>query len=306
MRNKEEYEYEAVKEYLHKNLSLIIVGQSLGEERTHYIVEQFKETSIPIVTLSYDESSNKYHVEYTENGTTTTKRDATFVNLHSILESLPSISFRSVLVDITSLQHVVIMYLTHVLLTKISVAHLFMSYVKPKQYLKCSPLGKYELYTQTFPVRAIPGISSRYQGNEIIIPFLGFDGDRFNNAIEGMSYEEIDPIVGFPSDNPYWQIESLRTCMIALKATSSEQNIRKCKANSIYDAYQTLEEILNEKPKKNFVLIPLGTRPHSVACALFNKRHSNVRIIYDFAKESTIRSKGVKSVVIYNLSPFLA
>ena len=304
MKNREEYSYESTKEYLHNNLSLIIVGPSCGEDRTHYIANQFKETSIPIVYLSYDDATNKYTIEYITNGETT-KRLADHVHLYKVLEALPSISFRSVLVDITSLQHAVIMYLTYILLTQIQVAHLFMAYVKPEEYLNRTPSGKYELYSQTFPARTIPGMSSRNKDHEIIIPFLGFDGDRFNNAIEGMSYDEISPIIGFPSDNPYWQMESLRNCMLALKNTGSEQNIRKCKANSIYDACHTLEEIIAEKTNNNFVLIPLGTRPHSVACAIVYARHTNVRIIYDFAKETPIRSKGVKSVSIYNLSPLL-
>lgn len=305
MKNREEYSYESTQEYLHNNLSLIIVGPSCGEDRTHYIANQFIETAIPIVYLGYDDATNKYSIEYIVRGEST-KRIADHVHLHKVLEALPGISFRSVLVDITSLQHAVIMYLTYVLLTQIRVAHLFVAYVKPEEYLNRTPSGKYELYSQTFPARTIPGMSSRNKEREIIIPFLGFDGDRFNNAIEGMSYDEISPIIGFPSDNPYWHMESLRNCMLALKDTGSEQNIRKCKANSIYDACNTLEEIIAEKPNNNFVLIPLGTRPHSVACAVVYARHPNVRIIYDFAKEAPIRSKGVKSVSIYNLSPLLA
>ena len=170
MKNREEYAYESVKGYLFDNLSLIIAGPSCGEDRTHFIVDQFQETHVPIVYLSYDDATNKYTVEHTSRGVTT-RRVANHVTLHSVLETLPSISFRSVLVDITSLQHVAIMYLTNVLLTQIPVAHLFMSYVKPEEYPSTSS-GKYELYTQTFPVRTIPGMSSRSKGDEIIIPFL--------------------------------------------------------------------------------------------------------------------------------------
>lgn len=198
------------------------------------------------------------------------------------------------------------MFLIHTLLTKISVAHLFVAYVKPKEYLNRTAMGRYELYTSTTVPRTIPGMSARNKPNEIIIPFLGFDGDRFNNIIEGMTYDEIYPIIGFPSDNPYWHIESLRNCMLSLKNTGSEQNIRKCKANSIYDAYTILDDIISENPHKSFVLVPLGTRPHSVACAILYAKHSNVRIIYDFAEELPIRSSGVRSVVVFNLSPFIS
>ena len=144
------------------------------------------------------------------------------------------------------------------------------------------------------------------KNNEIIIPFLGFDGDRLNNILEGMTYDEVCPIIGFPSDNPYWQYESLRNCMLVLKHTASEQQIRKCKANSVFDALQTLDNILNDYPSKNFVLIPLGTRPHSAACAIFASKHiNNVRIIYDYAQEADICSQGVRSTTIYNVSQYL-
>lgn len=307
MKNREEYNYESVTDYLHSNLSLIIAGPSCEEDRTHYIADQFRDSNIPIVYLDFENStSGKYTISFWKDGECT-KRKADHVNLHSILEQLPSISFKCVLVDITSMQHSVTMFLTYLLIRKMRVAQLFMSYVKPEEYLNRTVSGKYELYTSTTPPRTIPGMLARNKPNEIIIPFLGFDGDRFNNIIEGMNYDDIYPIIGFPSDNPYWHIESLRNCMLCLKNTSSEQNIRKCKANSIYDAYHMLEEIIAENPQKSFVLVPIGTRPHSVACAVLYARHANnVRIIYDFAEEAAVRSRGVHSVAIYNLSPFLA
>lgn len=120
-----------------------------------------------------------------------------------------------------------------------------------------------------------------------------------------MDYDEVCPIIGFPSDNPYWQFESLRNCMLVLKHTASEQKIRKCKANSVFDALQTLDGILTDHPSRNFVLIPLGTRPHSAACAIFASRCQNVRIIYDYAQESPVCSRGVRSATIYNVSQYL-
>lgn len=151
----------------------------------------------------------------------------------------------------------------------------------------------------------IPGMAARNKSNEVIVPFLGFDGDRLNNILEGMDYDEVCPIIGFPSDNPYWQFESLRNCMLVLKHTASEQKIRKCKANSVFDALQTLDGILTDHPSRNFVLIPLGTRPHSAACAIFASRCQNVRIIYDYAQERPVCSRGVRSATIYNVSQYL-
>lgn len=304
MKSREEYKFEDVEDFLHQNLTLIIIGSKSSEDRAHYIYDCFKETSIPIMSIDYDLATEKFSVHYTAGGITTTKSEQ-FSNIPRILESMPFVSFKNVLVDITSLQHSVIMFIINTLLTKIRVAHLFLAYVKPLEYLNRTPYGKYEFYSKTFPAMMIPGMAARNKSNEIIVPFLGFDGDRLNNILEGMNYDEVYPIIGFPSDNPYWQFESLRNCMLVLKHTESEQKIRKCKANSVFDALQTLDEIITDNHSQNCVLIPLGTRPHSAACAIFASKSQNVRIIYDYAQEYPVCSRGVRSATIYNVSRYL-
>ena len=305
MKSREEYKLEDMAEFLRQNLTLIIRGSKSIEDRSHYINDYFQETVIPNISIEYDLSTKLYTIQYMVGGIVTTKRSQ-FSNFSVVLESMPNISFKNVLVDITSLQHSVIMFIMNILLTKIRIAHLFLSYVKPLEYLNRTPSGKYEFYSKTFPAAMIPGMAARNKKNEIIIPFLGFDGDRLNNILEGMTYDEVCPIIGFPSDNPYWQFESLRNCMLVLKHTASEQQIRKCKANSVFDALQTLDNILADYPSQNFVLIPLGTRPHSAACAIFASKHlNNVRIIYDYAQETDICSRGVRSTTIYNVSQYL-
>ena len=228
MKSREEYKFEDVANFLHQNLTLIIRGSKCSEDRAHYIYDCFKETATPIMSIDYDLATKIYSVFYTVGGITTTKR-VQFSNVPHVLESMPAISFKNVLVDITSLQHSVIMFIINILLTKIRVARLFLSYVKPLEYLNRTPYGKYEFYSKTFPAAMIPGMAARNKSNEVIVPFLGFDGDRLNNILEGMDYDEVCPIIGFPSDNPYWQFESLRNCMLVLKHTASEQKIRKCK-----------------------------------------------------------------------------
>lgn len=305
MKSREEYSFEDVEDYLRKNLTLIISGSKSLEERSQHVLKYFEDTSIPVVSIDYDLSTKKFALLYKSDGIETV-RNLEFQTVASVLEKLPHISFKNVLVDITSLQHATIMFVLNILLTRIKVAHLFLSYVKPIEYLNRTPYGKYEFYSKAYPATMIPGMAARNRPNEVIVPFLGFDGDRFNNIIEGMSYEEVCPIIGFPSDDPYWQYESLRNCMLVLNHTDSEKKIRKCKANSIFDACKTLELILAENPSKNFVLVPLGTRPHSAACAVFASKHPNARIIYDYAEETPVCSRGVRSITIYNISQFLA
>ena len=94
-------------DFLHQNLTLIIRGSKCSEDRAHYIYDCFKETATPIMSIDYDLATKIYSVFYTAGGITTTKR-VQFSNVPRVLESMPAISFKNVLVDITSLQHSVI------------------------------------------------------------------------------------------------------------------------------------------------------------------------------------------------------
>ena len=177
MKSREEYKLENMAEFLRHNLTLIIRGSKSTEERSHYIYDFFQGSDIPNISLEYDLSAKVYTIQYEFRGTVITKKSQ-FSNFSVVLESMPNISFKNILVDITSLQHSAIMFIMNILLTKIRIAHLFLSYVKPLEYLNRTPSGKYEFYSKTFPAAMIPGMAARNKNNEIIIPFLGFDGDR--------------------------------------------------------------------------------------------------------------------------------
>ena len=98
-------------------LELCEQASKCSEDRAHYIYDCFKETATPIMSIDYDLATKIYSVFYTAGGITTTKR-VQFSNVPRVLESMPAISFKNVLVDITSLQHSVIMFIiiiTHLL-----------------------------------------------------------------------------------------------------------------------------------------------------------------------------------------------
>lgn len=85
-------------DFLHQNLTLIIRGSKCSEDRAHYIYDCFKETATPIMSIDYDLATKIYSVFYTAGGITTTKR-VQFSNVPRVLESMPAISFKNVLVD---------------------------------------------------------------------------------------------------------------------------------------------------------------------------------------------------------------
>ena len=113
MKSREEYKLEDMAEFLRQNLTLIIRGSKSIEDRSHYINDYFQETDIPNISIEYDLSTKLYTIQYVVGGIETTKRSQ-FSNFSVVLESMPNISFKNVLVDITSLQHSVIMFIMNI------------------------------------------------------------------------------------------------------------------------------------------------------------------------------------------------
>lgn len=71
------------------------------------------------------------------------------------------------------------------------------------------------------------------------------------------------------------------------------------------DMLQGLLRNLHITPDERAVLAPLGTRPHSMACALFACKHPHTRIIYDYAVECQRRAIGIAEIKVYHLTMFL-
>ena len=67
----------------------------------------------------------------------------------------------------------------------------------------------------------------------------------------------------------------------------------------------TLDEINALYPEKNFVLLPLGIRPHTAACGIWAAKHKNARVLYDYVVESDKRSVGTGDVIVYHLSRYI-
>lgn len=301
---REEFALSAAEETLKKLVTTVIIGTATRDERCEKIKTVFENTNARVVSVDYDHDLSKFHIAVLN--------DPVQQKYHPSKDQFAGFFLRAieghaknVLIDLTSLQHVVIMVLLNVLCKQVRPAHLFATYVKPQRYITRDSLGKYSFSTQIFEAEGIPGLIRQRKDNEIVVPFLGFEGDRLQNIIETMTYERIIPVIGFPSEDPAWKFDALRNCMPVLDNACPDAEIRKCKANSIFDAIQILNEINDLYPEKNFVLLPLGIRTHTAACGLWAASRRNVRIIYDYATESDMRSEGIGDTIVYHLSRFL-
>ena len=299
MKVKEEFLFKEIKEYLDENVTLVIANPS-SEERKNYIYEEYLKNK-NLISIRYN--SEKF-VLCNPSDTVPLNKTATFDTLGKVLVSFPNVNVKNVLIDITSLQHVVIACLLRKILNEIKPARVFLTYAKPENYVQ-EGVETYEFSTEFSAPSAIPGFASCAKKDEVLVPFLGFEGMRLKNIIGDEHYSDINPIVGFPSDDPMWQFETLRHCKDAIVEQGAQLKIRKCKADSVYDAYSELESVARDY-NKPLVIAPLGTRPHFVATVIYALRHKReCRIIYDNAVEKSNYTQGIRNIKVYHISRFI-
>lgn len=301
---KEEFLFEEVEDYIKNNITVAMIGPQ-GDERSKALYERIKD-NITCITFSYNFSNKIITIDCSKNGICIYKQIEE-KNLKYELTSIAEkgINFENVLVDLASLQSPCLMVLLTVLFqdSNCKPSKLFAAYTKPLKYLLEE--NRYSFSSSFGYAAAIPGLIARAKENEVLLPFLGFEGARLRNIIGDSQYLEVKPIIGFPSEEPKWQFETLKYCMKEIKEQNAEHNISKCNSDSIFDAYALLEKIINHTGDY-YVIAPLGTKPHVVAATIFAIKNSNkCRLIYDFAEQKMNLTRGIHSIIISHLSSFL-
>ena len=125
-----------------------------------------------------------------------------------------------------------------------------------------------------------------------------------NGILEAVhSFEKLIPIVAFPSGTPQWYNVTMWNSMDILQSEGKNLSVYKCFSESVFEAVNLLNHIIAQD--ETVVLAPLGTRPHSMACAIFACHHEATRILYDFVVESDHRAIGIADITIYHLSSFI-
>lgn len=301
---KEEYFFSDVDKYLIDNITVLIIGPQ-KDERTKAVYEKFH-NKVKYIKMEYLYEEQQILITPSNNDYLKRKSSCLLLEKYLITLERFGYEFRNILIDISSLQTPTIMALFKILFSnsKCRPAKLFVAYAKPEKYLLQNN-NTYMFSTRFGVASSIPGYIARVKDSEILIPFLGFEGARLRNIIGDAQYEMVIPIIGCPSDNPKWQFETMRNCMEEIKEQGAESNIEKCKANSIFEAYYLLED-LTSNTAKNYVLAPIGTKPHTVAATIFTLKHkTNCRLIYDFAVENYDQSSGVHNILVTHISCFL-
>ena len=301
---REEYDFKDIEDYLISTESVLIAGTPTQEERSLFFSDKWKNNNQEIVYLNkpYNQFGNIQAIYRNKNG----EESIVPVNLRShLLSWLKSLNIASkrIILDLSSLDNVLIMYLAKIMVNDLRPRSLFATYIRPEKYIQQSGDIGFDLCDQVSPVTVVPGFAKRMTTSPLLYAFIGFDGIRLKNIIESENnIQNIVPIVPFPTDAPNWYRTTIWNSMEILNSFE-DISIRKCLSDSVFEAFNMLSETV---PKdKDVILVPLGTRPHSLACALYANNNPHAKIIYDYVTENEHRAIGIATTTVYHLSSFI-
>jgi hypothetical protein len=300
---REEYDFCDIADYLYNNIDILIAGVPRSEERSAYFYTIWNKKQKDILLLSRIDNDT-VHFNYIRE--TVSLRQGTLdltIGTPQVLRAL-QIDQKNILIDLCSLDHVLIMFLTKLLITQVVPKTLFATYIRPDYYCNQSENVGFSLCDQVLGVKSVPGFIRRENENQILCSFIGFEGIRLKNVLESVhNIRKLIPIVAFPSGDPQWYNVTMWNSMDILQSETPDFAIQKCFSESVFEAVNLLQSCIQQDER--VVLAPLGTRPHSLACAIFACNHSNARIIYDYVIERENRTKGIAHIMVYHLSSFL-
>lgn len=300
---KEEFSFRHLQDYLGNHIDLLICGNPGKEERSVFFSNLWRTKKKDILFLDL-ETRETVCCRMFKNGLFVSEyRLDLCVGLPKLLRGI-CVAENNVLLDLSSLGHVLIMFLTKQMLTTVKPRLLFASYIRPQNYINESCDVGFGLSQRIGSVDAVPGFTKRETANQTLCTFLGFEGVRLKGVLETVNaVDRLIPIVAFPSGTPQWFNVTMWNSMDILQSEGKNLSIYKCFSESIFEAYELLQKTISQD--ETVVLAPLGTRPHSLACAAFACAHSATRILYDFVVENDYRARGISNITIYHLSSFI-
>lgn len=300
----EEYSFDELSEYLFNNIDLLIVGEETQDDRSFYFFNLWKSKNKDILVIkNIDNQKIKCSIyNACDYASPIVKVLAIRDGLKHLFSNDINLSNKNVLVDLSSIDHISIMVLTKVLILSKKPKSLFASYIRPKEYeitdqemLLSENIGE---------VACVPTFVRRETSEQTLCAFVGFEGLRLKNIIENMvNVSKFRPIVAFPSGTAEWYNITMWNNMDSLKSYDENITISKCLSESIFEAIKLLNTILKEGD--DIIIAPLGTRPHTMAAAIYACKNPKVRLIYDYVEEKDDRSRGIDYINIYHLSHFL-
>jgi hypothetical protein len=123
---------------------------------------------------------------------------------------------------------------------------------------------------------------------------LGFEGNRSYEIYEKYEPDNVYALIASPGYRPDYEKIALEKNRQFLKESNAQ--IIKADASNIVEVWKIIEKEINEENKNtNICFVPLGTRPHALACCLASLTNVNSSVSYvmprDFVAEERKRGE---------------
>jgi hypothetical protein len=225
-------------------------------------------------------------------------------------ELINEYNFSNILLEATTLGFVEILVLLK-WFSKSEFDNLQIVYAEPRQYSLrtnyMNDFGKHEfdLSTHSGGFKAIPGFAKALTQTKkaILIASMGFERSRLGQLLsldDGAYIQSVIPIYGTPGFKAGWDKHSFFQNVETLK--DKGQKPRFVSANSPIDMLAMLNYIATSYTDEEITLAPLGTKPLSIASAIFLINNPNITLKYDHPQKKGKRSDGIGEVHLYTIT----
>jgi len=117
---------------------------------------------------------------------------------------------------------------------------------------------------------------------------LGFEGHRSLAVYDRFQPDKVKALIGRPSVSAEYDGLAERQNQSFLKDTSAE--ISYANAADATAAWKAIEEaISSERQSSNICLVPLGTKPHGIACGLASLSDGAPGVLYHMPRSYRVR-----------------
>lgn len=219
-------------------------------------------------------------------------------------------SITTVLVESTTLGVTEILFILRQLFENSSIS-LELIYLEPREYVE--PKIKNLLNSREFSL----GNNNQYAGVKKFscdlqlyssgdaVFLLGFEGARLAQALEqnSLSGWRKHAVFGVPSFEAGWEMNAFAN-NINYIASENFESIRYSGASNILDTLMQLEEIHNTKNNDDpTIIIPIGTKPMSIAAAIFlcmKSQYQSSGILFDHPVKNNQRTTEIRCCHLYS------
>lgn len=173
-------------------------------------------------------------------------------------------------------------------------------YVEPEEYVKSSN-NEFLLSDsgRGFMENGVPSLTLPFYPEEDnhIVFLLGYEGDRFNDAIEALQINsnQVSLIFGVPSFKLTWEINSVQANLKTIMENELNDSFTYCGANNPAAVAREMKQLFDLKGKKNIFVVPIGTKPQVIGCLpIFQNEY--VGLIWDHPMRKSGRTIGVSKI----------